>query len=197
MYKRIDLEQGSAEWLEYRRTKIGASDAATIMGLNPWKKPPHLWEEKMGIKDVFINDAMKRGSGLENMARKKLECSLGIKLDNPTLESIEHPWMSASLDAYNEDHRILAEIKCPNPKWHQYAIEGEVPQHYYPQLQHQMAVTGIEMMIYYSFDGVDGIEIKVPRNEEFIGKMLLMEEHFYNSMILFDRPEAKCSGIQV
>src|SRR5690606_2655687 len=35
----VDLEQGSPEWLAWRAEGIGASDAATIMGENPYQTP--------------------------------------------------------------------------------------------------------------------------------------------------------------
>lgn len=34
------------EWLEYRRTGIGGSDAATVCGLNPYSSLIELWADK-------------------------------------------------------------------------------------------------------------------------------------------------------
>lgn len=34
------------EWLKERTKGIGGSDVATILGLNPYKTPLQLWEEK-------------------------------------------------------------------------------------------------------------------------------------------------------
>ena len=36
-YTIIDFEQGTSKWLHWRHEGIGASDAATVMGENPWK----------------------------------------------------------------------------------------------------------------------------------------------------------------
>ena len=36
------------EWLEYRRSGIGGSDASTIVGLNPFSSPYYLFCDKMG-----------------------------------------------------------------------------------------------------------------------------------------------------
>lgn len=35
-----------AEWLEARRDGLGASDAAAVLGISPWKTNVQLWEEK-------------------------------------------------------------------------------------------------------------------------------------------------------
>lgn len=57
---RIDIQQGSAEWLALRRTKITASDAGVITQLNPWKTPRDLFFEKYGFIEIIENEAMRR-----------------------------------------------------------------------------------------------------------------------------------------
>jgi predicted phage-related endonuclease len=37
-----------SQWLEVRHGGIGSSDAATAVGLNPYKSPLELWAEKTG-----------------------------------------------------------------------------------------------------------------------------------------------------
>ena len=36
-------------WLEARSHSLGGSDAAAVMGLNPYKSPFALWAEKTGM----------------------------------------------------------------------------------------------------------------------------------------------------
>ena len=40
------------QWLEERKNGIGGSDAATILGLNPYKTNIQLWEEKTRRKEA-------------------------------------------------------------------------------------------------------------------------------------------------
>ena len=47
------LDMPRDKWLELRRQGIGGSDAAAIMGLNPWKTPMDIWLEKTG---EFLDD---------------------------------------------------------------------------------------------------------------------------------------------
>ena len=69
-----DLEQGSLEWHAWRRGVIGASDAATIMGENPWASAQRLLEEKLGLHRAFGgNAATREGHKLEEFAREALE----------------------------------------------------------------------------------------------------------------------------
>ncbi len=51
--KIIDLEQGTPEWLEWRKNGIGSSDIATIMGANPYQTPYQLWEENLEMYQML------------------------------------------------------------------------------------------------------------------------------------------------
>nr|CAB4126404.1 COG5377 Phage-related protein, predicted endonuclease [uncultured Caudovirales phage] len=163
------------------------------MGLNPWKTAKQLFDEKLGLKEQFINARMQRGNDLEAQALTKLKLELlnGITLEQPTLESEKFPFMCASLDGFNEEKRILVEIKCPGKNAHETALNGHVPDYYYPQIQHQLCVTSFEKAIYYSYDGQEGVMLEVARDEEFIKKMVQMEKKFYNDMMNFVSPEEK------
>ena len=68
------LEQGSAEWLTLRKSKICASEAAIILGISPWKTPFQLWEEKTGRKESgFSSIAMQYGTDMEPKIREWFE----------------------------------------------------------------------------------------------------------------------------
>ena len=44
--KTAEMERDA--WLQERSKGIGGSDVATVLGLNPYKTPLSLWEEKTG-----------------------------------------------------------------------------------------------------------------------------------------------------
>ena len=55
------------EWLEVRKSGIGSSEVATIVGLNPWETPYQLWRRKRGLDAPKPeNFAMKAGHYLED-----------------------------------------------------------------------------------------------------------------------------------
>jgi putative phage-type endonuclease len=139
----ISLNQGTPEWLDYRKTKICASDIASVMGLNPYKSPWECYQEKNGNKFPFVSDRMRRGVELEPEARSRV---------NEVLEAhyvplcVEHEigWMFASLDGYDAGAQVpIVEIKCPGLETHRIACDDKVPPLYYPQLQFQMYVAGV------------------------------------------------------
>ena len=50
------------EWLEYRKSGIGSSEVATILGLNPFETPYQLWRRKIGLDEPKTETfAMKAG----------------------------------------------------------------------------------------------------------------------------------------
>ncbi|CAB4132487.1 COG5377 Phage-related protein, predicted endonuclease [uncultured Caudovirales phage] len=172
-----DLEQGSAEWLKLRKTKITATDAAIIMGANHWKTRLQLYHEKLSEENnTFKNDAMQRGIDLEPIARELFEIKTGISM---CPQIVVNDWAMASLDGMDSSGTKILEIKCPGPKDHAIALSGKVPDHYYPQLQHQMYVCDVQLVYYFSFDGADGVIVEVPRDEEYLEKLIAEEFKFY------------------
>ena len=170
--------QGTPEWLALRKTKITATDAAVILGANPWKTRMELYLEKISkdVKPLYINEAMQRGIDLEPIARELFNLKTGWNMQP---EVMLNDWAMASLDGRDADIGAIVEIKCPSNKDHTLALNGCIPDHYYPQLQHQMWIAGTSFAYYFSFDGADGVIVKVKRDEDFIQKMIEEEYRFY------------------
>ena len=147
------------DWLRHRTSYIGGSDAACIVGENPWKTNQELWEEKTGRRkpeDISDKPAVKYGTLAEEHLREL------FKLDYPQLRveyvennlwlNSEKPWAHASLDGWltDEEGRLgILEIKtttiqnaAQRAKW-----EEGIPQNYYCQLLHYMMVTGAAFAI--------------------------------------------------
>lgn len=189
---RSDLVQGTDQWHEWRKGKIGASSVAGIMGLSPYATKLQTWEKFKFNTSTDQNAAMKRGNDLEETARKKLNELTGIPFAPMCIEHSEISWCIASLDGFYQDPAgkiFAAEIKCPGRRDHQTALEGHVPEHYYPQLQHIMALLHIDKMAYYSFDGEEGVLIWVKRDDVFIEAMIKAEADFIHSVRDFKPPE--------
>ncbi|MFP3859260.1 MAG: YqaJ viral recombinase family protein [Bacteroidales bacterium] len=161
--------------MKWRRQGIGASDAPVIMGVSPFKTTNQLWKEKILGENQKDNSAMARGRALEPEALDYFMSQTGIFLDSQ--KCIEHPernWMRATMDGLNEEEKILVEIKCPH------TCHTAIPEHYYPQLQHQMEVIGYDKMFYVSFDGSEGNIIEVEKDEEYVKNLIEKEEEFWN-----------------
>lgn len=176
------LIQGTKEWHELRRTKIGASDAAVIMGVSPWMTKMELWEEKMGFRTrPQTNPAMERGNALEPIARQAYIDLTGVEVVPVVVFHPEHEWMMASLDGLSSDGTVV-EIKVPGLNDHALAAKGRIPLKYYPQLQHQMAVTGAKRIHYFSFNEESQYLIELDRDDGYIQDMIEKEQDFYNML---------------
>jgi putative phage-type endonuclease len=201
IYNIIDLEQGSQAWLDFRKYKIGASIASVIMGISPFQTPLQLWEEIMLDQAKPKNEAMKRGNRLEPKARQWFNTAYNTSYRPAVVQSIEHPDLIASLDGYieTEEGPQILEIKCPGREAHEMAINYQIPEYYYPQLQHQMYVCGAKKVNYlsYSEDFVSiredfvsiGVVLECERDEDYIQKMVKKELEFLKSLTYFQPPE--------
>jgi len=184
--KIINLEQNTPEWLSFRRSHIGASDAPVIMGANPYKSLKRLWRDKVLGEKEKDNPMMSWGRDQEANARIHFEISHQCAVLPQVVVHPEHSWMSASLDGLDIGQEFIVEIKCPGEKNHTLAKNGIIPAHYVPQLQHQLACTGLEDAFYYSFDGYSGVSIHLKRDDEYIKKMIDEEFKFWETISIFN-----------
>ena len=195
--KIIEIEQNTDAWLEFRKNRIGASDAPIIMRDSPWVTPMQLWERKLGFAAEQIeNAAMAEGKYLEAIARDTFEQVVGYPFPPRVGQHEERYWQIASFDGVSKDGKIL-EIKCPGNDDHTLASKGIVPAKYEYQLQHQIEVAGVDMAYYYSFDKIgynldgtcQGHIICVKRNNDMINDMINEELKFLECLRLCKPPE--------
>lgn len=184
------LIQQTPEWVEFRKDKIGASMAPIIMGVSPFMTPYQLWLKLVGITpEQESNWAQKRGLELEPLARAKLEEITGLCFFPEVVIHPQHEWMMASLDGMEVGRKYIAEIKCPGFEDHSTALLGQIPEKYYPQLQHQLEVCGLDMVYYFSFDGENGVVLECHRDDKYIKTMIKKEKAFWDCVQDITPPE--------
>jgi putative phage-type endonuclease len=202
------IKQGTSEWLEMRKTKIGASDAPIIMNVSPYKTPYQLWQEKLDlVPSGRVTHSMKRGLDLEDLGRQKLIEQTGILFFPEVKLHPEYSWMMASLDGIDPEGKCICEIKWPNKEDHLAALEnGSVPSKYFPQLQHQLEVThdgGVERAYYFSCyqdsksSEISTALIEVQRNNSYIEQMLKKEQEFLECLHTWLPPELEDGDYEV
>ncbi len=134
------FEQRSPEWLALRENMLTASDAATAIGANPYEKPHDLLVKKVGKKKWDGNEATRRGTELEPIARDMYDARYNRRSHEIGL--VQHPvhkWLGGSPDGVTEDG-LLIEIKCPLTR----KITPKVPKHYIAQIQVLMEILELE-----------------------------------------------------
>ena len=152
--KRVELEQGSEEWLAWRRKRGMASESAAVMGINPYQTIEQVRSIKRGTNKQYTNAAMERGHREEIEARKAYEKDAGELFQPGCFEMGE---FGASVDGINMDGTQLLEIKSPvdareSDRWASVA-DGGIKDYDYIQVQHQLMVTGAQFCYFMVWSG--------------------------------------------
>lgn len=136
-------------WLRSRSGTIGASEAAAILGISPWMTAADVWERKLNkscSSHEETNEDISRGVLSESHIRELYAIETGWPVADGTgiiLRSNKHPFMSCTLDGVvlEDNGPVILEIK--SVRGSQYSSwEGDrIPDHYFCQLLHQLAVT--------------------------------------------------------
>lgn len=147
--------QGTAEWLEWRRSRGGASEVAALMGCAPWfpRTPYELWLVKTGRAEVTETPAMRHGTQHEVSARSAAEAAYGEVFEPQTVEMGR---IIASLDGISFDGQTVLELKVPaggfdSATWKSVHDENTVPEHYWWQVQQQLLCSGAKVAIFAVF----------------------------------------------
>ena len=133
------------EWLEHRRRSIGGSDAAAIIGLNPWASAYSVWAEKLGvIPPKEDNEAMRLGRDLEDYVAKRFceETGKRVRRENSIIINPNYPFAHANVDRLIVSEDAGLECKTTSSLNLKRFKNGEYPAHYYAQCVHYMMVTG-------------------------------------------------------
>lgn len=186
---KLNLIQGSDDWLLWREGGIGGSDVSVLTGTNPWTKLRDLWNQKTGRverPDLSDNFAVQRGLRLEPVAREMYEQQTGEIMPEATYISDTNPRFKASLDGINMEETGIIEIKCPGIKVHEGCGRGEVPEHYLDQIHWYLMITGAQwcdFATYFEFDGMPDLNIhRVLPDPERNAKAAELAEAFLETM---------------
>lgn len=143
--KKVNLEQGSPEWLAYRLNGVGGSDIASIAGADgAFKKRGEVMMEKLGqIKELteFQKTIFREGHEWETLVRDRLNTQ-GFTFNPMVVEASFNERLFASLDGIDVDKEVLLEVKSCVSMEKFNAYIAATPQHYMMQVQWQMMVTG-------------------------------------------------------
>lgn len=190
MFKALTSTEGlsTEEWLEFRRTGIGGSDASVVCGINRYKSPIELWMEKTGQwPNQEAGEAAYWGHQLESMVRNEFTKRTGIEvtLVKQILQSEAHPFMLANLDGI-----------CQHPNYGTCVFEAKtasayksgewdnaIPDEYILQVQHYLAVTGYRGAFIAVLIGGNQFKWKyVERDEELITMLIQLEMEFWGQV---------------
>jgi putative phage-type endonuclease len=181
------------EQLQKRKSYIGGSDIAAIVGLNPYRNITDIYHDKTNTTQntQTTNEAIKLGEQLET----NLVTYAAAKLqDTPILNiTFKREWRRAQVDAYLPNREEVLEAKVvgffnPNFKPTEWGPEGttEVPVHYYLQVLWQMHVSNAKAghLIALIGHGIGYRLYHIPRNQDIIDELEARAEHFWTQHVI-------------
>lgn len=139
------LKQNSEEWHQWRKEGIGASEANIIMGKSSNISPLMLFNSKVHGIEIDNSGAefiFAKGHRLEAKARPLFEMEVDGEFPDTIAVMEKTPFLRASLDGYSKELHACWECKFVGQEDFETVKSGKVLDHYYPQLQHQLMVTG-------------------------------------------------------
>ena len=143
------------DWLAARQGRIGGSDAAAILGLNPYKTNVQLWEEKTGKvvpEDISSKPYVQYGINAEPVIRELFKLNYPQYkveyIENNSWTNDKYPFAAVSHDGWITEiatgRKGIWECKTTEimssmakEKW-----SDKIPDNYYVQLIHSLMVRG-------------------------------------------------------
>jgi putative phage-type endonuclease len=178
----LAVRQGSAEWLDARRTGIGSSDIPVIAGESPYRSAYSLWAEKTGLTPPETPDddqaaLFELGHLMEPVLLTLYERRTGRHPKRAPLMKThpDLPWAHASLDATAPVKRIV-EAKYTNAtRWGSDGIPDDV----LLQVQWQLFVVGWEVADVVALASRIPRVVEVPRDESLIDLVVGLASDFW------------------
>lgn len=180
------------EWLQERRKGIGGSDAAKVLGVSRWGGPLSVYLEKKGLYvPEDPGEPAYWGTVLEDVVAREFEKRSGLRVQrqNKIFTHPDYPWMLANIDrrivGQNKGLECKTASNFMGDEW-----EGdELPDAYYIQIQHYMAVMGWEACwVACLIGGQRYVQKEVQRNPELINTIIEKEREFWEEHFLKDVP---------
>jgi putative phage-type endonuclease len=137
-------------WLETRRSAIGASDVAAILGVSPWSSSWDVWAEKTGRLEPWSgNEATRLGQYFEAAILDYADCEFGEIIRGERFVHDSLP-IAATLDARIVASNRPIEAKTSGlagPTYGDWGSPGtdEVPDYYLCQVHTQLLVTEADL----------------------------------------------------
>lgn len=180
---KLDLIQGSPEWLAARAEGIGSSDIPVIAGESPYRSALELWAEKTGKApaqepDAATADLFDIGHRMEPVLLDLYESRTGRRARRAPrmLAHPEIPWARASLDAEAPVKRIVEAKWTHARRW---SMGDAVPADVLLQVQWQMFVAGRDVVDVVALVGPELRIVEIGRDEAMIDNLLFLASDFW------------------
>lgn len=175
--------------IETRKTCLGGSDIAAVLGLSRYKTALSVWAEKTGrIEPENISDKLqvKLGIKMEQIVSELFMEETGKKLHrvNETLVHKDYPFLQGHIDRRVVGEQAIVEIKTTSAYNKKDWDNGNAPQEYLIQLMFYMGLTNSSVGYLVGLIGNSDLKIiPVYRDEQVITSIMNKAATFWNKYI--------------
>jgi putative phage-type endonuclease len=197
------------EWLNHRKNGLGGSDAAAVAGVSKYSSPLVVYMEKRGLYSKTVdNDAAYFGNLYEPVIRKEFvkrinagrepEQYIKVTRCNYLLQHPEYEFMLANVDGIINcpiNGKGILEIKTASEYLKDDWAGDDIPNAYYLQVMHYLAVTGLEFAFVVVVIG--GNKYKhyfLKRDEDTINSLIAIEYDFWHNHVMSAVPPVAAGG---
>jgi putative phage-type endonuclease len=177
--------------IELRRSGIGGSDSAAVLGIDKYRTPLDVYYEKIGLTGpIEETEAMYFGKILEEVIAEEFSRRTGLKVQrvNRTLRDKDSNFLMAHLDRKVVGRKAAIECKTAGKWWKadEWGESGsdQIPMSYFIQCQHQALVADLEVVYLPALlAGNDFRIFEIPRNNNVIKEMKGRLISFWNDNV--------------
>lgn len=186
-------------WLMNRKTGIGGSDVAAILGLSPWRTAVDVYMDKVSPETKEIGSvAMRRGQFLEPLIVELYAEATGNEVwHNKENESWTHPidtFLKTTPDGvvtHLNGARSVFEAKSAAGRGAQHWFDG-VPAFYATQIQHEMYVMGFDSAELAYLINDDFAYLSVSKRDDYADTVVPILHDFWMNHVLPEKfPEPR------
>lgn len=178
------------EWLKWRKSGIGGSEVAALVGLHPYLSPFAIYMDKVGeLEPREDTEAMRLGRDLEGYVADRFSEKTGIKVRRKPciLMDDECDFMIADIDRWNKKEGVGLECKTMSPtsKAARGLEDSNVPPQYYIQCQWYMMITGFPVWnLAILLLGRGFYTFTIDRNDDDIAALRQAAADFWNGYVV-------------
>ena len=182
-------ELSREDWLLFRTRGIGGSDVAPVLGISAYSQPLKIYMEKTGqweSEDLSDKEAIVWGNILESVIAKEFarrNPNYQVQNCNYILQKPDHPFMIANIDRslyHPQKGWGVLEIKTANARMEGKWTEDEIPYEYILQIQHYLAVTGLNWgYVAVLLGGQKYKQYYIEKDQELINILIEKETDFW------------------
>lgn len=181
----------TAQQLVERRAGLGASEAAAAVGHSPWQTPLQLYLEKIGEPAPPRNDdemfPLVLGHIVEPYIIERFEKKHRVTVSSRQQRIVDPSWPErwATVDGVASDGGLVeaksATVADPE-EWGDQYTDDAVPKHYFLQVQHALACTGLAFawVPLVLFSAREFRIYRVRRDQELIDLLTAKEREFWS-----------------